>query len=158
MAGTSPNLAEWALAAAAIISAGSAWAAIREQAKASARQLKATVVSANRQAWINGLRDDVAEVLSLVDGFDRHVRAVSATIEGLAAVQQQRFDYKRMAVLGLNRIRLRVNETERDAQDLVGFLQIAVDAMKVDDRTREDIMNAAQRILKAEWDRVKRLE
>jgi hypothetical protein len=116
------------------------------------------VVSANRQAWINGLRDDVAEVLSLVDGFDRHVRAVVPTIEGSAAVQQQRFDYKRLAVLALNRIRLRVNETEPDARDLVGLLQMAVGSMSVDDPTREEIVNAAQRILKAEWDRVKRLE
>ncbi len=158
MAGASPNLAEIAVAAAAIISAFTAAIAIRIQSNNATRQIRATVVSVNRQAWINGLRDDVAEVLALVDGFDRHMRSIMPTRETSQAVQEQRFEYEHRANLALNRIRLRLNESEPDAVDLVGFLQSAVADMRVDGRVREGIVNTAQRILKAEWARVKRLE
>jgi hypothetical protein len=130
-----------------------------ETASASAKsQLTATVVSTNRQAWINGLRDEISEVLTLVDGFQRHMRALLPSREKSEEVQQQRFEYEQRANLALNKIRLRVNEEETDCRDLVGFLQIAVSDMKVDGVVREHIVKTGQRILKAEWERVKRLE
>jgi hypothetical protein len=153
----SPSLTEWALAGAAIISSVGTLIGIVVQSKMATRQIRATVVSANREAWINALREDVAEVISLVEGYHR-VQSIVALVEQKAESDRARADYRRRAELALTRIRLRVNETEQDAKDLVGFLQTAVGAMKLDGPMREHITNAAQRILKAEWQRVKRLE
>lgn len=153
----SPSITEWALATAAIISAAGTLLGIVVQAKTGVRQITATVVSANRQAWINGLREDVAEVISLVEGY-RRVQRLGGMAEQLVESDRLRADYRRRADLALTKIRLRVNEAEQDAQDLVGFLQVAVGEMALDGPMREHITNAAQRILKAEWQRVKRLE
>ncbi len=86
------------------------------------------------------------------------MRALLPSREKSEEVQQQRFEYEQRANLALNKIRLRVNEEETDCRDLVGFLQIAVSDMKVDGVVREHIVKTGQRILKAEWERVKRLE
>jgi hypothetical protein len=153
----SPSITEWTLAAAALLSSVGTLVGIIAQANTNARQIRATVVSANRQAWINALRDDVAEVVSLVEGYHR-VQHIAGLIEQVVESERVRADYRRRAELALTRVRLRVNETEQDAKDLVGLLQIAVGAMKMDGPLRENITNAAQRILKAEWLRVKRLE
>jgi hypothetical protein len=152
-----PSITEFALAAAAIISAVGTLLGIAAQAKTGTRQIRATVISANRQAWINGLREDVAEAISLVQGYQR-LKATAALIEQMAESDRARAEYRRRAELALTKIRLRVNEDEQDAKDLVGFLQVAVGEMKLDGQMREHITAAAQRILKAEWQRVKRLE
>jgi hypothetical protein len=153
----SPSLTEYALAGAAIISAVGTLIGILVQAKTGTKQLQATVVSSSREAWINALRDDVAEAISLVEGYHR-VPANGIMADENAVNDRARADYRRRAEFALTRIRLRVNETEQEAKDLVGFLQTAIQTMKMEGPLREAITSAAQRILKAEWQRVKRLE
>ena len=154
-----PSITEYALAAAAVISSIASAVAIFVQATSARRQIKATIISASRQRWIDGFREDIAEVIALIDGFERHMGSFMAdrTEEGLK-MQQARFDYEQRAQLILNRIRLRLNETEQDSIDVVGFLQASISKMRLDSRVREHIITTSQRIIKTEWGRVRSLQ
>ena len=130
------------------------------------RQFNATVLSANRQKWIETLRDMIAELTSLLvaalvvksqwkEKWDKGrgaLNADSALLEKLERI-----------VLAQSKIRLLLNPTEPDHQRLSHAIDAAFKRLQseqtVESETEADIETItalAQSILKREWQRVKR--
>jgi len=129
------------------------------------RQFNATVLSTNRQKWIETLRDMLAELISLL---------VSALI--VRSAWKSKWDKSRgpfredaalldkpeRIVLAQSKIRLLLNPTELDHQQLRRAIDAAFKRLQSEDSldsdTEADIENIttlAQSILKREWQRVK---
>jgi len=129
---------------------------------AAQRQSRVAVLSANRQAWINTLRDLISEYMSISGLIHAGDWSSRTEIE---------FDQKmeRLALLNA-KIRLMLNPNETDHQrlsTLLGELLLTMggrasagnkrDAQKA--RTIiEELVPLSQSILKREWERVKRVE
>jgi hypothetical protein len=130
------------------------------------RQFNATVLSANRQKWIESLRDTLAELISLLvaalvvkakwkDKWEKGRGALSADPALLEKLQR--------IVLTQSKIRLLLNPTEVDHQRLGEAIETALKRLQaeesLDAETEADIeiiTKLAQSILKREWQRVKR--
>ena len=129
------------------------------------RQFNANVLSANRQRWIETLRDMVAELISLI---------VTALVvkakwhgnwdQGRGAVADPALMEKlQRLVLIQSKIRLLLNPTETDHQQLDRAIDAAIKRLQ-SEQTEDAEMEAdiqtitrlAQSILKREWQRVKR--
>lgn len=129
------------------------------------RQFNATVLSANRQRWIESLRDTLAELISLL---------VSALIvrstwksnwdKGRGPLREDAVlrDKLERIVLAQSRICLLLNPAEADHQQLYRALDTAFKRLQSEDSPDSDtdadieaITTLAQSILKREWQRVK---
>ena len=128
------------------------------------QQFKATVISSNRQQWINTLRDSIA---------DFQTKAKIATLEAnlashdaaSAAADPEGFDeaMKTMRLL-IYKIALLINPKETDHAELLSLLRklwdFCVNGDTSDDESLEglqsSITSTGQKILKREWERVKR--
>lgn len=123
------------------------------------RQIRASVVSTNRQTWLNDLRNSIAEYLAEVNLASSIKHAGGHDEYGLQRIRR---------IMQLNhQIDLLINPKESDHAELAKLIGEATDAMtgilgseadtsqKWDDRNRS-ITDISQRILKREWDRVKR--
>jgi hypothetical protein len=123
------------------------------------RQIRATVVSTNRQAWINALRDDLAEFLELAIAHFYLREGTLSGEEGFKYGYEQRTRLRRLE----NRIRLRLNPDEAPNQELLSLLghvrNLSVvknrDAGQDFEQAMELAIVKAQGILRAEWLRVK---
>jgi hypothetical protein len=123
------------------------------------RQIRATVVSTNRQAWINALRDDLLEVLELAIAHFYLREGTLSGEEGFKYGYEQRTRIRRLE----NRIRLRLNPDEVQNQQLLSLLRnvrrLSVDKNPNDGQDFEQAMELAivkaQEILRSEWWRVK---
>ena len=129
------------------------------------RQFNATVLSANRQKWIETLRDSLAELASLLvtalfvkskwkDKWDQGRSALNA--------EPALLDKLEHIVLAQSKIRLLINPTEADHQHLYQAIDTAIKRLQseesLDTEIRaaiETITELAQSILKREWQRVK---
>jgi len=129
------------------------------------RQFNATVLSANRQKWIESLRDTLAELLALLvaaivvksnwrDKWERGRGVLRADPALLEKVEH--------LVLAQSKIRLLLNPTEEDHQRLDQAIDTALKRLQAEEltdlETEADIQNItklAQSILKREWQRVK---
>ena len=129
------------------------------------RQFSATVLSANRQKWIETLRDMLAELISLLvaalvvkakwkDKWDKGRGALSADPALLEKLER--------IVLTQTKIRLLINPTEADHQRLDQAIETALKRLQseesLDSETEADIeiiTALGQSILKREWRRVK---
>ncbi len=130
------------------------------------RQFNANVLSANRQKWIEALRDLLAELISLLvaalvvksrwkENWDKGMGPIAADPEMLAKLER--------IVLVQWKIRLLINPTEADHQELYRTIETAFERIKAEDSRDSDsdadvenITRLAQAILKREWERVKR--
>jgi hypothetical protein len=123
------------------------------------KQIRATVVSTNRQAWINALRDDLSEMLELAMA---HFYLRDGTLsgeEGFKYGYEQRTRLRRLQ----SRIRLRLNASEVPNQELLSLLNTVRGLSVAKARDTEDAFEQAmelvivkgQEILRAEWLRVK---
>ena len=123
------------------------------------RQIRASVISANRQAWVNALRESIAEFLSQVN--------LASSIQRAGGNDEAVFE-RTQRIMQLNcTIDLLINPKESDHADLARLITEATNAMtgplgneadepqKWDERNRK-ITELSQRILKHEWERVKR--
>jgi hypothetical protein len=129
------------------------------------RQFNATVISASRQKWIESLRDMLAELIALIaaasvvksrwkDKWDSGrgpLKAEPALLE--------KFEH---IVLAQSKIRLLLNPTEADHQQLHETIQTTIARLRseesLDADTQRDmrtITALGQAILKREWQRVK---
>ena len=125
---------------------------------AARRQSRVAVLSANRQAWINTLRDLLAECMA-ISGFIH--------IADWSERKQSEFDEKmeRFALV-VSKIRLMLNPSEQDHQRLTEMLSELMKSMrslKEKDPVKgaqlmRDFVPLSQTILKREWERVKRVE
>lgn len=125
---------------------------------AARRQSRVTVLSANRQAWINTLRDLIAECMA-ISGFIH--------IADWSDRKQSEFDEKmeRFALV-VAKIRLMLNPNEQDHKrlsEILGQLMNTLRSLKEKDPVKgaqlmKDFVPLSQTILKREWERVKRVE
>lgn len=130
------------------------------------QQFKATVVSANRQQWINSLRDCIADFQT-----NAKIALVETTLayndETAVAANEKNHDeaLKGMRFL-TNKAALYLNPNETDHLQLISLMKKLEDQCvngDPDDRAIEENLQGAitsigQRILKREWERVKRGE
>jgi hypothetical protein len=141
----------------AIASAIIAVMAIRAQREAAKLQSRASVVSASRQRWIDALRDDIAEFLTV----DAEHKAFDASPSfdpdvNLASIREKDRLLARQMLL-LRRVRLRLNPAEDIHNDLLDRMKRLVVAPQLESAAAsEEVVELAQTILKAEWERVKR--
>lgn len=121
------------------------------------QQIHAELVSASRQSWIGALRDAVAEFLAALPMLGVSFRTSTET---------QHEQHERLARVALLRakINLLVNPGEADHQQLVKLVDevfsvvLSMDDSKtsiIGDKQRQ-VVALAQKILKEEWERVKR--
>lgn len=128
------------------------------------QQFKATVISANRQQWINKLRDCIADFqtkakIALVE------TSLALKVETAVAANEKNHDeaLKGMCFLA-NKVALLLNPNESDHSELILlFKQLEDHCINGDpnERTKEEklqnaITTIGQKILKREWERVKR--
>ncbi len=112
-------------------------------------------VAQNRQAWINSLRDTVAELQSLIVPLWH--------LGGDDAQQAASEPYGRAAFL-LSKLRLLINARETDHQQLAELAERAFHLATGRNRgepsdigqVQRELTASAQAILKREWERVKR--
>lgn len=130
------------------------------------RQFNATVLSANRQKWIESLRDLLAELIAL------YVAAIVVKLkwkerweEGLGPVNAnpELLEKLERIVLAQSKIRLLINPAEADHQHLYKAVESAFRRLRDAEANKagteadmENITKLAQAILKREWERVKR--
>lgn len=132
------------------------------QSRVAKRQIWAATVSANRQAWINLLRD----TLATLHAYSSDVREfrVSGTSDPLLAKEVQ--EKARQATLLLAKLTLFLNPNEQEQQQLLGAVirlwnisdSTTPNNPKGDDwqRAAQEMTALGQQILKSEWERVKR--
>jgi hypothetical protein len=129
------------------------------------RQFAASVLSANRQRWIESLRDSIAEFIALL------VTAVVIKAKwrekwdrgrGVLAADPALLDKMARMVFVQSKIRLLTNPTEADHQQLFAALDRSIKRLQSEDvqeaETEQDveaITALSQPILKREWQRVK---
>jgi hypothetical protein len=129
------------------------------------RQFAATVLSANRQKWIEAVRDQIAEFISLlVAALVVKSRWQEKWDKGRGALME---DPSLMAkleriVLSQQKIRLLLNPAEPDHVQLAHAIAAALARLQAegsnDDESAADvesITSLAQAILRREWQRVK---
>lgn len=144
----------------AMASAAAAWGAvfmqrknttdsIRAQINIAARNSRAAVVSANRQKWIDALRDDIAEFV-----------ATRAQIEGLSRgssfnlYSQEGIALRTRVFMLRSRIELRINRNEPEHQALLDALDRY--GREASDEADIELRKQASAIFKAEWERLKK--
>ena len=151
--------AEWIPVLAAIVSAFAALIGAAIGATASyfvaGREYNVMAVAQNRQAWINTLRDTIAELQSLIVPL-WHWTGNDA--------EQASSDIYRRSTLLVSKLRLLINPEEEDHQRLVDLAERAFRQAtgpergepKVIREVQLDLTACTQAILKREWERVKR--
>lgn len=121
------------------------------------RQVRASVVSSNRQKWIDQLRDQLAELITSIRFLNLH-RFMSNICETEWIERFQR------TFLTESKINLLLNPNEEDHVTLSKTIREAVTAMLAEAKTKDSkkvveltdsIVKQSQMILKREWQRVK---
>lgn len=121
------------------------------------RQIRASVVSTNRQKWIDQLRDQLAELVTSIK-FLNLQRSLHHLSEAEWVERFQRTHFLE------NKISLLLNPKEPDHVALSKTIRQAVEAMVEKEGSRDSlrvldhtdsVVQQAQAILKREWERVK---
>lgn len=121
------------------------------------RQIHASVVSANRQKWIDNLRDQLTELITGIRFLGLHRSLDHIDDEGFV----ERFQ---KLVLVETKVNLLLNPIEEDHSALSKTIRQAIEKIFAGDekekRTRvkelsDSIVTQSQAILKREWQRVK---
>ncbi|GGD87202.1 hypothetical protein GCM10011515_03380 [Tsuneonella deserti] len=149
----------------ALLAAGGAWGAvlvnrrnatdtIRAMVNTGARTSRAAVVSANRQKWIDAIRDDVAEFISVrsqLKGLENLHRDLGAASDHLPA--EERLLRTRLLMLRA-RVEMRLNHDEDEHFALLSAMdRYDEKASQVADLA---LRTKARSIFKAEWTRLKK--
>jgi hypothetical protein len=118
------------------------------------QQIRSQTISANRHAWINSLREELAAFLSLITSLAFPVPVLDPNKFRESAEQ---------LILVHSKIKLRLNPKEQDHIQLNDLLNQTYDSAISDDdkerrtvhKKRDEIVALSQVILKREWERVK---
>ncbi|AGP48162.1 hypothetical protein PSYCG_03095 [Psychrobacter sp. G] len=122
-------------------------------------QINASVISTNRQVWINRLRDELATLVGMVHHLpSAHANDSVSTNDAIA-------EYGKF-VEKFQVIKLLLNPNEADHQELVRLIECADKKLiesinnKISNRSEfetigRDIVTQSQIVLKKEWQRVK---
>ncbi|AVH33443.1 hypothetical protein AL475_16125 [Vibrio fluvialis] len=123
------------------------------------KQINASVVSTNRQTWINRLRDELATLVGIVHHLpNAHANGSVSTNDAIA-------EYGRFAEK-FQVIKLLINPKETDHQELIRLIDSAdkklIESINKKQANASEFEAAGQRIvaqsqivLKREWERVK---
>ena len=121
------------------------------------RTIKSQVISANRQQWINTLRDTISEFVSLVWMFSA----------ALVTTEKPFPEFQRLTQVR-TKISLLLNPTEEDHKQLEDLLSKSIQQIAEEVKKgkvgegffdlRDQITVISQKILKREWERVKSIE
>lgn len=129
---------------------------VKSQTTIAELNIRTQVLSANRQAWINTLRDEIAHYLS-----DLHTLQFEKSL-GHEMDQKNCSLALKNAYSRRNKIQLLINPKEEDHQQLVSMVY---EALPCTSKTFEElnevearVIAIAQEILKREWIRVKAVE
>lgn len=128
--------------------------AARDQAL---QEIKAQVLSKNRQEWINDVRNTLSNYIVSIHKYRNNLN-VPANERDPALIGTDVSE----AWLHLTRLRLLINPKEDDHTDLLTTANLMFDASLHDNHKIKDIerilLIKAQEILKREWERVKSLD
>ncbi len=129
---------------------------IKAQLEVSKRQINSSVLSKNRQEWINTLRDSISEFISAITMIEDKNISTNEQLDSHTTKLER--------ILYINtKINLLINANEEDhillAEKLKRLLELYV---KPDNNEKitviDDTVELSQKILKREWERVKKLE
>lgn len=117
-------------------------------------------VSEFRQAWIDSLRSELADLIS-------HANAIHGAGAAAFKSESEKWKIVRDDFVGINQsaanVRLRLNPKEREAQAVLGKIQslekllapgVSMDYLEIN-RVEEELVSEAQVLLKNEWIRVR---
>lgn len=145
---------------ASIIAAATALVAVIVGPFLTSRASKNHMLGPMRQAWINSLRDTVAEFIAHVYIARSHV--VASTTDPLEVKRAQEIEDRNRVQLAIQlkeNISLLINPKETDHQELVRLVESAYDAYLNGKETAialRAIREQTQAILKREWEVVKK--
>src|SRR5262245_30043244 len=129
----------------------------------SKRQFAAAVLSANRQRWLETVRDTLAEITSGMVGVLFVKKGWKGPWEESAVAADPAFVHRvERLILSFSRIRLMLNPTEPDHQEVCTVIEHSLERLKHPEMQEaelkaavEHITRLSQSILKREWQRVK---
>lgn len=144
----------------AVGSLGVAFLALFVAPIVNARISRRQVIAPMRQAWINTLRDKVAEFVSVVSIGRMHICPSDDDEENLkrAAHREDRSRYERLKLIAAG-VELHINPKEEDHRKLVVRINEIVDAYHDNRDTRNEIkslVELSQKVLKDEWEVTKK--
>lgn len=150
----------------ALLAAGGSWGAvfvnrwnaadtIRTQINTGARTSRAAVVSANRQKWIDAIRDDVAEFIS-VRKLDAYRTSLAHQTNRTEPTHEQQMETLVIKERLLARIEMRLNWTGPKAEDDHKALVAALHDYAENAGREEPVKTIASKIFKEEWERLKK--
>ncbi|WP_324698729.1 hypothetical protein [Novosphingobium sp. RL4] len=124
------------------------------QIQTAARSSRATVVSANRQRWIDAIREDVASFIAARGQLAMLMNAENYLELGQEALRREEREGRGRVVMLRDRIDMRLNHTESDHLALIA----ALDNYDFDPsrENHEVLRRAGRKIFKAEWTRLKK--
>ena len=121
------------------------------------RQIRASVVSNNRQQWINQLRDTIADLLAK----QQMARTLNSNFHSDERSLPRIEDVTRLGY----KIQLLINPNESDHATLADSIAKIINSMNMQNEQHsafdiakhaEQVLTLSQGILKREWERVKR--
>lgn len=122
------------------------------------RQIHASVVSSNRQKWIDNLRDQLSEVITSI-----RILSLHRSLEKIENSELN--DRIEKLVLLEAKINLLLNPNEADHKTLSGTIRKAIDTIGAGNEREKrmdaqellkSLLSQSQFVLKREWERVKR--
>jgi hypothetical protein len=136
----------------AYIAAGTALLAALGAIYSNGRMIRANIVSANRQRWIDAIRDDLAVFLNMRD-ID-HAYEISDGLNPTLAENAQKA--RREMYLLSRRIELKLNPKEQKHLDFLALIEeLRTSRIAQDEDLTDRTVRAAQDIFKTEWERIK---
>jgi hypothetical protein len=123
------------------------------------QQFKANVISNNRQMWINTLRDTISEYQSCVSSIS--ILIGNKNFHQVIDSNEFREGVARLEFLR-SKIQLLINPNEADHVKLVEIIYVPITGCRTEEdlnrmtATREQLPKIVQKILKREWERVKK--
>jgi hypothetical protein len=132
------------------------------QLRIAKKQIRSTTVSANRQAWINALRENLATIRAYSSDV-RELRVAHTADAAMTAIVQEE---ARQAKILIAKVDLSLNPKEKGHEELLRAVRRLWDISdsvgpnntrgEEWERAVQDFMGQAKSILKAEWERVKK--
>jgi hypothetical protein len=128
------------------------------------RQIRASVISSNRERWSEGLRDSVAEYVALLASASTVKRSIGQDPLKALAEDHSLLQIFERTVLVKNKIMLMTNPADSQYAELCKIVEATYQTLISDDphgfakisAGSEAITRAGREVLNAEWARVKR--
>ena len=128
------------------------------------QQIRASVISNNRERWVEALRDSVAEYVALVLSASIARQAMGQEHPLVLSSDRALLQIAERIALIKNKIMLMINPNEGGHSELCEAVEVAYSALISEEpqpltkmrAETEAITRAARAVLKAEWKRVKR--